>query len=91
MDKGVPILLLFSCKCGHYPFLFGVCVCRGGGGGGGGGGETVGGQFGIIYVNCFRYVYVRCLGYVYVRCLGHVCVFCYVYVRTFTVFIRLVC
>ena len=42
IDMGVPILLSFSCQCGHYPFLFG------GGGGGGGGEGAVGGRFGII-------------------------------------------
>ena len=50
-----------------------IFVSRGGGGG------AMGGQFAIIYINCFGYVYVRCLGYVYVyvyvHCLGYVCVF----------------
>ena len=59
-NRGVPILLLFSCQCGHCPFLFG----------GGGGGGVVGGRVGIIYFNCLGYVYV------YVRCLGYVCVLC---------------
>ena len=92
IDRGVPIILLFSYQCGHCPFLL-----KGGGGGGGGGG-AVGGQFGIIYFNWLRYVYVRFVGYVYVyvygRCLGYVCVFCLYlcfFFRTFTVSFRFVC
>ena len=59
IDRGVPILRLFSCQCGHCPFLFGG---RGGGGGGGGGGGAVGCRVGIVYVHCLGYVLV----YIYV-------------------------
>ena len=67
IDRGFPNLLLFSCQCGHCPFLFG-------------GWGIVGCRVGIIYFCClgyfYVYVYIYVYVYVYVRGLEYVCVFC---------------